>query len=132
MHESNHKSPGLNWGVVRLNGSYFGGLNASINKALLHLCAVSSNPPLLQLKIYYKRKDSFVVGLKMTNMKFAFALGDLVNLAEDVMCFGSPQAAPRGYRVITYFRTYGVPENPDTIHSGVRFSRVNRPWGLKW
>ena len=51
----------------------FGVLHASIDKAPLHLCAVSGTLSLPQLKRYYERKDGFRIGLEMANMKLTFA-----------------------------------------------------------
>ena len=88
---------GVGGDTVRLDGSDFGVLRATIDKAPLHLAAVSGTLPLHQLKKYYERKDGFVVGLEGTGQKLTFAWGELVTLAEEVMFFGPPRAASREY-----------------------------------
>ena len=87
------------WGedTVWFGGSDFGVLRATINKAPLHLAAVSGTLSLHQRKKYYERNDGFVVGLEGTGQKLTFAWGELVTLAEEVMFFGPPRAASREY-----------------------------------
>ena len=82
---------------VKLNGSTFYVLRATMFTANFHLAAVSGQMTWAQLRKHFTDKDGFVIQFDATDKKLTFSWMEVIDYADSVYFFGAPVEGVRNY-----------------------------------